>query len=85
MLPFLTLTGWIFVPLFGLLVAAWGFRCLLYLIPRTQQNPNFRTDVFLIRASYWSIIMGLVCSAAWLLASVAVDSIAVLETLRVLR
>jgi hypothetical protein len=85
MLTVLTLAGWVFVPLLGLLMAGWGFRCLLYLIPQTQQSPNLRTDIFLLKASYWSIVVGLVCTAAWLLAAVAVDSIAVLETLRVLR
>jgi hypothetical protein len=69
----------------GLLLAGWGFYCLLRLIPRTQQNPNVRTDIFVLRASYCSIIVGLVCIAVWLLAVIVVDSIAALKALQVLR
>ena len=85
MLQISTLISWLFVPVLGLLIARWGFRCLLYLIPKTQQNPNLRTDIFLERASYWSIVVGLGCTAVWLLAAIAVDSIAVLKGLQVLR
>jgi hypothetical protein len=85
MLPSLTMAGWILAPVVGLLLAGWGFYCLLCLIPQTQQNPNVRTDIFVQRASLWSIVVGLACTAAWLVAAIVVDSIAVLETLRVLR
>jgi hypothetical protein len=85
MFPIVWFTGWIFVPIAGVLLAWWGFHCLLHLIPRTQENPNVRTDFFVLRASYWSIIVGLVCIAVWLLAAIVVDSMAVLKALQVLR
>lgn len=74
MLPSVTFDGWVFVPIIGLSLTAWGFICLLYLIPRTQKNPNVRTDIYLVRASYWSIVLGLTCTTLWLLAGVLVRS-----------
>jgi hypothetical protein len=71
--------GWITVPFIGIAIAGWGFVCLLYLIPRTQGNPNVRTDIFSVKASYWAIIVGLVCTSAWLLSAVIIRSLVILR------
>jgi hypothetical protein len=86
MFPIVWFAGWILVPVAGVSLASWGFYCLLRLIPRTQEkNPNVRTDFFVLRASYGSIIVGLVCIAVWLLAAIVVDSMAVLKGVQALR
>jgi len=84
MVPSVTLGGWLFVPIIGLVLAAWGFFCLLYLIPRTQQNSNVRTDIFAVRACYWVIIAGLMCTTVWLLSAVLVRSLAILKATQIL-
>lgn len=79
MYPGVSLAGWVFVPIIGLLLVAWGFLCLIWLIPRSQQNASVRTDVFAVRASYWAIVVGMVCTASWLLSAVLVRSLVMLK------
>jgi hypothetical protein len=85
MLPSVTFAGWIFVPIIGGLLTAWGFFCLLYLIPRTQKNPNVRTDVSAVKASYWAIVVGLASTGAWLLSAIILRSMAILRATQALR
>ena len=85
MFPGVTLAGWIFVPFVALSLAGWGFSCLLYFIPRTQHNPNVRTDIFAVRASYWAIVLGLACTAVWLLSAVLIRSLVVLRAFQVVK
>jgi hypothetical protein len=82
--PGVTLAGWIFVPIVGLSLTFGGFWCLLRVIPRTQQNANVRTDIFAVRASYWAIVVGLVCTAVWLLSAVLVRSLVMLKATQVI-
>lgn len=85
MFPYVWFAGWILEPLVGLAVAGWGFHCLLHLIPQTHDNPNVRTDIFLLKASYWSIIVGLLCIAVWVLAAIFVDSVVILKAFHISR
>jgi hypothetical protein len=84
MFPNVWFAGWIFVPFIGLVLAGWGFYCLLYLIPRTKQDPNFRTDIFAIRASYWSIVVGLACMIVWVLSAVVLRFLVILKAAQVI-
>ena len=44
-----------------------------------------RAEFYLARASYWAIILGLVCTTVWLLAAVIVRSLAMLKAFQVIR
>jgi hypothetical protein len=79
MYPGLSLAGWVFVPVIGLLLVLGGFWCLLRLIPRSQEKASVRTDLFAVRASYWAIVVGLVCTGAWLLSAVLVRTLVMLK------
>jgi len=82
--PSVTLAGWIFVPIVGLSLTLGGFWCLLRLIPKSQQNPNVRTDIFAVRASYWAIVVGLACTAVWLVSAVLVRSLVILKAWQII-
>jgi hypothetical protein len=82
--PGVALAGWVFVPIVGLSLILGGFWCLLHLIPRSQQNANVRTDIFAVRASYWAIVVGLLCTAVWLLSAVLVRSLVILKATQVI-
>lgn len=84
MFPGVTLAGWIFVPFVGLFLTFGGFVCLLYLVPRSKQNPNVRTDIFAVKACYWAIVAGLVCTTIWLLSAVVVRSLVILKDTKVI-
>ena len=79
MYPSVTLAGWVFVPIIGSVLILGGFWCLLRLIPASQEKAHVRTDIFAVRASYWAIIVGMVCTAAWLLSAVLVRSLVMLK------
>jgi hypothetical protein len=82
--PGVTLAGWIFVPFVGLLLTFGGLGCLLYLVPRSKQDANLRTDIFAVKACYWLIVVGLVCTSIWLLSAVLVRSLVVLKATQVI-
>ncbi len=84
MFPNAFLGGWLFVPFVSLFLAGWGFYCLLYLIPRTQQNANVRTDIFAVRASYWAIVVGLLCMTAWILSAIVIRSLLMLKAVQII-
>ena len=84
MFPTIWLGGWIFVPFVGLLLTIGGFYCILHLIPRSQQGANVRTDVIAVKASYWAIVVGLMCTAFWLLAAVLIRSLLILKAAQII-
>jgi hypothetical protein len=79
MFPSVTYGGWVFVPIIGLSLIVWGFLCLMYLIPRGKGDSNVRTDVFSVRASYMTIVVGLACTTVWVLSAVVVRCLAILK------
>jgi hypothetical protein len=84
MFPNVWFAGWFFVPFISLALAVGGFYSLLYLIPRSKQDPNYRTDIFAIKASYWSIIVGLGCMIVWVFSAVATRLLVILKATQVI-
>jgi len=79
MFPSITLAGWVAVPITGVVLVLGGFGCLFYLIPPARHTSNIRVELYLAKASYSAIIVGLGCTTVWLLAAVLVRSLAVLK------
>lgn len=79
MFPGVTLAGWVIVPIVGGVLIVGGFACLFYLIPPTRHTSSTRVELYLTKASYGAIVVGLVCTTSWLLAAVVVRSLAVLK------